>query len=617
MASTHSTDSDRSEAGPYRFSFSWEGPYGHSIRLLEHLNPNPGVVLDLGCGYSAIAEPVVERGFQYIGADLDSEALSTVAGRGHETHELDLRATDELAERVVEIIGERHLAAVFALDVLEHLTEPRVLLRALHTALDRLGRPPLIVSVPNVAHVDLAAKLTFGRWDDTTTGLLDRTHLTYFTAARLNWDTRASGFLELGANDFQLDASDQRFPADHPALVTGSPVSEMIRIWRDTADAFGSTVQFVRAFIPADLQPAPTASDRPTSVLGAFVRPLTVVMRTQGRRPSGLADALTCLAAQTVDTFDVLLMVHSDDDGAVERVRSLVAEFDHTFASRVSIIRVPTGGGRSRPLNVALEHVESAYVAFLDDDDLITANWVEAFCSCADDSSIVRSQSAARYVELAADPERVPYVPRSGLEFRFAGDFDLAQHLWGNQTPICSYAVPRTLIEAFGLRFDEQFVVLEDWEFLLRCASLARVRDTGSLTSIVHMWLDGSESSRSVHSAKIWKALEQLNQDRLNAGPLLLPPGAVAQLVDLHDRHCRLQADHQQVARVASESDTLRRERDQLWGELEGLRQRYELVVGSLRWRVLGPPHRAVAMARRWRGRLRRSAAARDRRADR
>ena len=68
-------------------------------------------------------------------------------------------------------------------DVLEHLREPA---RALRDATDLLregGR--LVLSVPNVAHGALRLALLQGRWSYTETGLLDRTHLHFFTRTSL------------------------------------------------------------------------------------------------------------------------------------------------------------------------------------------------------------------------------------------------------------------------------------------------------------------------------------------------------------------------------------------------------------------------------------------------
>lgn len=594
MASTQSTGSDAGGKGRYQFSFSWESPYGHAIVLLERIGPPVGLVLDIGCGYAAIAEPLTNRGFDYCGIDIEADAVKSVADRGHEAHVLDVSATDELPARLRDILGGRSVSAMFALDVLEHLTDPRTFLTALRASLQPTSTPLLIVSVPNVAHADVGAKLVFGRWDYTPTGLLDRTHVSFFTGGQLQSEARASGFLEVGAHDFELPYSDQRFPADHPALCEKSPVAQLLRIWRAAADPHGGTNQFIRAFVPTDLDAA--SQNGTVGHVGAETPAwrLSVVMRTQGRRAQGLREALTCLAAQTFDSFNVHLMVHTADDTAVTAVRGLVDEFHPSFSSRVGVVHVPTGGGRSRPLNQALNQVRSEYVAFLDDDDLITADWAQAFCEGADGCSVVRSQSAVRNIGPASDPS-APYMVKSGLEFPYDASFDLTRHLWTNQTPICSYAVPRSLIETLNLRFDEEFSVLEDWEFLLRCASFAGIRDTGKLTSIVQLWLEG-DSSRAAHSPELWKSLERVLQERLNERPFLLGPGSVLPLVALHRRRAELEAALPPALARSRELERLR-------SELDELSRAYRTVVESKRWRVLGPPARTVATIRRLRAR--------------
>jgi SAM-dependent methyltransferase len=64
-------------------------------------------------------------------------------------------------------------------DVLEHLNDPLPVLVALARALAADGR--VIVSVPNVAHLWVRFSLALGRWDYADRGILDRTHLRFFT----------------------------------------------------------------------------------------------------------------------------------------------------------------------------------------------------------------------------------------------------------------------------------------------------------------------------------------------------------------------------------------------------------------------------------------------------
>jgi SAM-dependent methyltransferase len=602
MASMPRTASDQAAASPrYDFTFAWDSAYGHVVELVRRLELEPGLIIDLGCGVGSIAAPLMELGHEYVGADIDPDALAELTRRGLDAHYLDLSELDELPAAMRELAASRRVTAVLVLDVIEHMAQTHPFLAALRRGLDELDKPQLLISVPNVAHVDVAAKLAFGRWDYTPTGLLDSTHLQLFTAERLRRETRACGLAELAAHDFTLRNSDQHFPPEHPAVSWASPIAAAIRMWREAADGHGDTIQFVRAFMPSG---RPALELEPSRPAPPDVAPssLTVVMRTQGRRPTHLRDALTCLAAQTVDDFDVMLMLHSPNpEATLPGVQALVNEFDQTFAGRVAVVPVG-GGGRARPLNVALERLSSDYIAFLDDDDVVTADWVETFADAAGDGAVVRSVAALRHVSPSDESHRAPFVVQSGLQFRYAKKFDVIRHLFENETPICTFAVPRYLIETFALRFDEQLPILEDWDFLMRCVALAPLRDTEKVTSVYQMWRAG-ESSASLHEAEVWRGAQRVLQERRNAQPVLLPAGASDQLVKMCERLIELEAKDCVVSELESELHlhgaaskehaearvALEAEVARLQGELASARHAYAVTVQSRRWRALAP----------------------------
>ncbi len=72
---------------------------------------------------------------------------------------------------------------IVAADVLEHLRDPLGCARQLRGLLTPEGR--LIVSVPNIAHGGVLAALLLGDFTYRETGLLDRTHIHFFTASTL------------------------------------------------------------------------------------------------------------------------------------------------------------------------------------------------------------------------------------------------------------------------------------------------------------------------------------------------------------------------------------------------------------------------------------------------
>jgi 2-polyprenyl-3-methyl-5-hydroxy-6-metoxy-1,4-benzoquinol methylase len=81
-------------------------------------------------------------------------------------------------------IEEAHLAdatydAVVCADVLEHVVDPAAVL----TQLQRVTKPgaTFIISLPNVAHLAVRMMLLFGRFPQMQRGILDRTHLHFYT----------------------------------------------------------------------------------------------------------------------------------------------------------------------------------------------------------------------------------------------------------------------------------------------------------------------------------------------------------------------------------------------------------------------------------------------------
>ncbi len=68
-------------------------------------------------------------------------------------------------------------------DVLEHLKDPGGLLRRVVPCLNDGGE--IIISIPNVAHLFVRLRLMLGHFEYQDRGILDRTHLRFFTLASM------------------------------------------------------------------------------------------------------------------------------------------------------------------------------------------------------------------------------------------------------------------------------------------------------------------------------------------------------------------------------------------------------------------------------------------------
>ncbi len=231
----------------YHFDFSWEGAFGHCVTLVEN-NCEKGLIIDIGAGYGAIAEPLVERGFEYLATDIDQNSLDEIKTRGFETHLLDLEDHSALSAEIVKIASGRKVSAITGLDVIEHLREPDLTLKSIKKALLMLDSPILVLSIPNVAHIDLGLKLIGGRWDITQTGLLDSTHVSLFTKKRIDSTLSSLGFELIDENDVIIADSEQSEAGSNPLFTRSTSISQALRLIRNISDGYGETYQFVRAF---------------------------------------------------------------------------------------------------------------------------------------------------------------------------------------------------------------------------------------------------------------------------------------------------------------------------------------------------------------------------------
>jgi hypothetical protein len=205
------------------------------------------------------------------------------------------------------------------------------------------------------------------------------------------------------------------------------------------------------------------------------------------------------------------------------------------------------GGGPGRPLNVGTAAARGRYVAVLDDDDLVTADWVEEFRRVAErhPGQIVRARTA--FLCREDGWWRVRYV--------FAEDFDLVDHLVINESAVCGLAYPRTCFTDLALTVDESLPVVEDWDLLLRAAPLCGVATTAAVTSFYRDWGHGDDS-HSRFSSPVWRSAERAVIARADQLPLIMPPGAASALRMARSELIRLRRDL--AALEASSSEQLR-----------------------------------------------------------
>jgi methionine biosynthesis protein MetW len=145
-------------------------PYGSIARVMQAIRPGEEV-LDVGCSEGYLARLL--KGNKVWGVDYNEEAVRVARNWC-----VDARAVDLNNDYGADPFGRKFDVIVFA-DVLEHLLHPAEVLATMARLLKPGGR--VVISLPNVALWRVRLNLFFGRFDYQDYGVLDRTHLHFYT----------------------------------------------------------------------------------------------------------------------------------------------------------------------------------------------------------------------------------------------------------------------------------------------------------------------------------------------------------------------------------------------------------------------------------------------------
>jgi len=155
-------------------------------RILE-LIPEQARIVDFGCGPGNLARFLTQRGCSVVGVEMNPDS----AAIAREYCE-DVIVSDLDAGSLLELFpSDRFDIAIFA-DILEHLRDPWRLLRETHQILRAGGC--VIASIPNVAHGAVRLAMLKGKFDYQPLGIMDDTHLRFFTRKTVDELFDACGF---------------------------------------------------------------------------------------------------------------------------------------------------------------------------------------------------------------------------------------------------------------------------------------------------------------------------------------------------------------------------------------------------------------------------------------
>lgn len=152
----------------------WDTPI---LEVVESVTGTPSVGLEIGCNRGATGAELKRRfaGLHYIGVETCISAAAIAAER------LDQVITEDFLTWTgsLQIPDARQVDLVVACDVLEHLYNPWATLKKIRGLVAPDAK--VYATIPNVRNLWLLGELARGNWNYDRVGLLDITHIRFFT----------------------------------------------------------------------------------------------------------------------------------------------------------------------------------------------------------------------------------------------------------------------------------------------------------------------------------------------------------------------------------------------------------------------------------------------------
>jgi len=417
--------------------------YGNSRPEVQRLvPPHARRILDVGCGWGRLGAELKasEPGREVTGVELVPQVAEVARQL------LDRVLVGDI-EEVVDQLPRRYFDCVILADILEHLRDPWTTLARLSAALQ--PGATFVASIPNVAHWSVIRGLIEGEWRYQDEGLLDRTHLRFFTKSSIR-----DMFEQAGWRVVEIEALSKHDGGSLPLGVIEELNRVGVRAQRLLKEAYDYQY-LVRGCYPG-------------GVSCALTRQLVSIVLPCWNGAEYTQGCVESIFANTDWPFELVVVDNGSTDSTVTYLDSLASKHPNV---RLVLNKENLGFGLACNQGMAL--ARGQYVVLLNNDTVLTEGWLARLISHAEadlEVGIVAPRS-----NWVAGPQlvgRVSYGPELAALPDFARNWQKAhfgRRRYVDRVVGLCMLIKREVLEKVG-GFDPRFGVgnFEDDDYCLR-----------------------------------------------------------------------------------------------------------------------------------------------------
>lgn len=219
---------------PYNYSLDLSAENSNSC-IIERIESGSRI-LEFGPAFGRMTKYLTEEHDCIVDiVELDEEAGNHAKEFARTACVGNVKGNIELNEWYHILKEEKYDYIIFA-DVLEHLRSPENVLKKCERLLKSEGA--ILCSVPNIAHASIILNLIQNKFEYTSVGLLDRTHISFFTEESFKKMANASGFFVSFQKSIVIPVGSNEIPIQY-----GSVPSEVERMLKKRSN--NETYQYI------------------------------------------------------------------------------------------------------------------------------------------------------------------------------------------------------------------------------------------------------------------------------------------------------------------------------------------------------------------------------------
>jgi methionine biosynthesis protein MetW len=420
-------------------------------------------VLDIGCATGNLARALMMSKHCHVwGIDIDPEATAIALSRGVAAISGDVTRT-----RVVDLVGGKDFDVVILADVLEHLLEPEVLLRRLRSVLRPNG--VILTSFPNIAHLDVQIMLAQDDWRYAPTGLLDQTHLRFFTLGSFRALASRAGYHAVSTDRVIVPVlATEILDFGRGVRLTENAV-RLVAAANERSNPNVTVYQYVLELRPVDTeQDAPPdqsdiVEESGQQELRVVPQLCEIVVAAGGGDDVMLEATLRSVALQMYAEVHAVVVTDSASRSWVERVVESVDDL------RASIVADDSSDDDAadwfvRAIEIGMERSAGDFVTFCTAGDQFLPEFALQLIG-----QLRAAPSAAVAYGLGAASDSGASKPEEGADDRqgtLGGPFDIGRLFFEDYIPLCGCMVRVSDLRSSGVRFDSSRPHFGGWLLL-------------------------------------------------------------------------------------------------------------------------------------------------------